>query len=49
MSTRAWVELWGRRIGAVALMDGQDAAAFEYHPDFVPSGIELAPIAMPLN
>jgi len=49
MSTRAWVELWGRRIGAVALMDGQDAAAFEYHPDFVPSGIELAPIAMPLS
>lgn len=49
MSTVAEVRLWGRTIGAVSLAEGQSIATFEYAGDFVRSGIELAPIAMPLR
>ena len=48
MRTVAEVRLWGRAIGAVALEDGAETAAFEYDPAFVRSGIEIAPLAMPL-
>ena len=48
MSTLAEVRLWGRTIGAVALEDGQEAASFEYDRAFLRSGIEVAPLAMPL-
>ena len=49
MSTLAAVRLWGRQIGAVLLDDGSETAVFEYEPAFVPSGIELAPLTMPLR
>lgn len=48
MSTVAKVKLWGRTIGAVALEEGADVASFEYDPAFVRSGIEIAPLTMPL-
>lgn len=48
MSTVAEVRMWGRRIGAVALAEGARAAEFEYTPEFVSSGIEVAPVEMPL-
>ena len=49
MSTEAWVKLWGRKIGAVALARGDDIAAFEYHSEFIGSGIEVSPLMMPLS
>ncbi len=49
MSTVAEVRLWGRTIGAVALEEGSDIAHFQYAPEFVPSGIEVSPLAMPLS
>lgn len=42
------VRIWGRRVGAVALDPRLGYYAFEYAPAFVRSGIELAPLAMPL-
>ena len=48
MTTVAEVRLWGRTIGAVSLNDGADVTAFEYAPPFTGSGIELAPLTMPL-
>jgi len=45
----ARVELWGRTIGAVSLAEGKDVAAFQYDPEFARSGIELAPLVMPLG
>ncbi len=48
MSTVAEVRLWGNRIGAVALEAGSEVAAFEYDPDFLNSGIEVAPLQLPL-
>lgn len=49
MTTVAEVILWGRRIGAVSLEDGSEVAAFEYDPAFAASGIEVAPLMMPLG
>jgi serine/threonine-protein kinase HipA len=44
----AAVELWGTRIGAVALTAAKGVASFQYDPAFLASGIELAPLMMPL-
>jgi serine/threonine-protein kinase HipA len=49
MTTVAEVRLWGRRIGAVSLEDGAEAAAFAYDPAFAASGIQVAPLMMPLG
>ncbi|TVS10154.1 MAG: type II toxin-antitoxin system HipA family toxin, partial [Wenzhouxiangella sp.] len=49
MSDVAEVRLWGRTIGAVALESGGEVAEFEYDPAFVNSGIEIAPLTMPLS
>jgi serine/threonine-protein kinase HipA len=49
MTSIAEVRLWGTRIGAVALRDGEEVAEFQYDPGFLASGIQLAPIAMPLR
>jgi len=49
MSTVAEVRLWGSTIGAVALEDGATTVTFEYDPEFAGSGIEVAPLTMPLS
>ncbi|WP_438483515.1 type II toxin-antitoxin system HipA family toxin [Oleiharenicola lentus] len=49
MSTLAEVKLWGRTIGAVSLGEDSPHAAFEYDRAFTQSGIEAAPIMMPLS
>ncbi len=49
MSTEAWVSLWGRKIGAVALGEGEHVASFQYEPAFAGSGIEVSPLRMPLS
>lgn len=49
MSTLAEVRLWGKTIGAVALNDGEDVASFEYDAAFAQSGIQIAPLMMPLT
>ncbi|MEW7999756.1 MAG: HipA domain-containing protein [Candidatus Thiodiazotropha endolucinida] len=49
MATVAEVRLWGRTIGAVSLADGESTALFEYDPAFARSGIEVAPMMMPLS
>ncbi len=49
MTTLAEVKLWGKTIGAVSLEDGEDVARFEYDGAFAQSGIQVAPIVMPLS
>lgn len=49
MATVAEVRLWGRRIAAVSFEEATGIAAFQYDPAFVPSGIEVSPIVMPLS
>ncbi|MDP3480463.1 MAG: HipA domain-containing protein [Desulfoprunum sp.] len=49
MSTTAKVNLWGRTIGAVSREDDAATATFEYDRAFISSGIEVAPLMMPLS
>jgi serine/threonine-protein kinase HipA len=48
-NTRAKVNLWGRMIGAVVWDADRDIAVFEYTPEFTASGVEAAPLTMPLR
>ena len=45
----AQVLLWGRTIGAVAMEEGSDVAAFQYDPAFAQSRIEIPPLVMPMS
>ncbi len=47
--SQANVMLWGKRIGAVLWDKSRDVGVFEYVPDFVASGIQVAPLTMPLR
>ena len=42
------VTLWGERVGAVALDPRLAFYVFEYAPNFVATGVEVAPLTMPL-
>ncbi len=47
--TIAEVKLWGKVIGAVSWDKDVGRGNFEYDPAFVRSGIEIAPLTMPLS
>ena len=47
--TDARVILWGREIGAVSWLEDREIGVFQYAPEFVGSGIEVAPLMMPLR
>ena len=49
MISLAEVQLWGRTIGAVQWNSVRQLGVFEYAPEFLRSGIELAPLHMPLR
>ena len=42
------IRLWGRTVGAASWDDDRDLAHFEYDPDFIPGGRQVAPLTMPL-
>ncbi|NWK56022.1 type II toxin-antitoxin system HipA family toxin [Verrucomicrobiaceae bacterium N1E253] len=48
MSTQAIVRLWGTDVGYLNLEENQEIADFEYDRDFLRSGIEIAPLSLPL-
>jgi serine/threonine-protein kinase HipA len=45
----ASVNLWGRQIGAVSWLEDRNIAVFQYSPEFESSGIQVAPLTMPLR
>lgn len=49
MNTSSEIKLWGTTIGAVTLKEGERFATFEYNPSFIQTGIQVAPITMPLS
>lgn len=49
MNNDAKVILWGNVVGAVSWLDDRELGVFQYHPDFLDSGIELSPLMMPLR
>lgn len=48
MVTHATVTLWGLRVGLVVWDDTLHRARFQYHRAFTQSGLEVAPVMMPL-
>lgn len=49
MNNTAEVYLWGTRIGIIHQEASKSYATFEYDKDYINSGIELAPLRMPLG
>ncbi|MEM6987572.1 MAG: type II toxin-antitoxin system HipA family toxin [Pseudomonadota bacterium] len=49
MSASAWVELWGRKIAGVTWDEAREQGVFQYTPEFAASGIDVAPVTMPLR
>jgi len=49
MVTTAEVHLWGHKIGVVLWNEQRGCASFEYTPEFIHSGLEVAPLTMPLR
>ena len=47
--TPARVQLWGATVGYVVWDEKRECGVFEYDPDFKKTGIELAPLQMPLG
>ncbi len=48
MVRKARISMWGRTVGAVLWDEQRQRAEFQYDPDFTRSGLEVAPIMMPL-
>ena len=49
MNNDARVVLWGSAIGAVSWLEDRAIGVFQYAPDFLHSGVQLAPLMMPLG
>jgi len=49
MENLAEVRLWGRLVGALAYEPNSKISTFEYSPEWIKSGVEIAPLRMPLS
>jgi serine/threonine-protein kinase HipA len=49
MITTAFVNIWNKRIGAIAWNSERGIGTFEYDPNFIKNNWELAPLKMPIN
>ena len=45
----AFINIWGKRVGAVSWNNNTGIATFEFDEDFIKEGIELSPITMPVG
>lgn len=45
----AFVKLWGETVGAVSWLADRSYGVFEYDPEFLKKGLDIAPIHMGLN
>jgi serine/threonine-protein kinase HipA len=49
MITTAFIHLWNQRVGAIAWDENTGLGSFEYEPAFLESGLDLAPLTMPVE
>ncbi|MBN2858091.1 MAG: type II toxin-antitoxin system HipA family toxin [Candidatus Delongbacteria bacterium] len=49
MITAAFVNIWGKRVGAVSWDAENNTASFEYDPSFISYGYDLSPVKMPVE
>jgi len=47
--TTAYVNLWNKRVGAVAWSESNQLGEFEYEPAFLRNSWDIAPVKMPIN
>jgi serine/threonine-protein kinase HipA len=45
----AEIKLWNKAVGAVLWDENTETASFQFFPDFIASGQNIAPLTMPLN
>ncbi|UCJ07613.1 HipA N-terminal domain-containing protein [Chitinophaga pendula] len=45
----AYVNLWGKRVGAIFWDSNSRVASFEYEPSFVTRNWDIAPLTMPIE
>jgi len=45
----AYVNIWGKRVGAIAWDSSTATGAFEFEPSFIRNGWDLSPLIMPLK
>ena len=48
-AVRVFVSIWGRRVGTIVPSPRPGVFAFRFDPAFLSSGIEIAPLTMPLR
>jgi serine/threonine-protein kinase HipA len=49
MVALAKIQLWGMDLGAILWNDKSQLATLEFEPDFIKSGLDIAPLKMPLE
>jgi len=49
MTNLAEVRLWGQLVGALAYEPNSKISTFEYAPEWIKAGVEIAPLRMPLS
>jgi serine/threonine-protein kinase HipA len=49
MVENAFISIWGKRIGAIHWDSESEFADFEFDPDFIRFGLDVAPLKMPIN
>jgi len=49
MITIAYVNLWNKRVGAVAWNQDSEIGTFEFEPSFLQTGLDLAPLKMSIS
>lgn len=49
MQNLAEVRLWGKQVGALAFDPERQLGSFEYSPSWIATGLELAPLHMPIK
>lgn len=48
MITTAFINIWNKRVGAIAWDSTTGVGSFEYEPSFLANGLDLSPLKMPL-
>ena len=49
MITTAFINIWGKRVGAIAWNANSGIGSFEYEPSFLNTNLDLSPIKMPIS
>lgn len=49
MITTAYINIWGKRVGAVAWDSESNIGSFEYEPSFLDTNLNLSPIKLPIQ